>query len=347
MQLAIDATSIIDVRAPAEYAKAHLPNSTNLPILTDDERHQVGLTYKQAGNQAATELGHKLVSGSVKQQRIDSWLAAVRETDTTQLMCWRGGARSRIAQEWLQAAGVDLHRIPGGYKARRQECLALLEHACNKPWWVLGGKTGVGKTVAIQQTNHSIDLEGLAQHRGSAFGSFPVNAAGEAHVQPAQATFENFLAYAAACHTGDQIVVEDESRMIGRTALPQSWHSHMQQSPVVLIEADLATRAEHIYQEYVAQPLHSGASADLLKTHLRDCLKRISRRLGGAKHQDIDQQLVAAFANQASHQAWITSLLRDYYDPMYEYQLAKKSSRIRFRGPLPEAVAFINQQTQS
>ena len=343
-QLASGQSPLVDVRAPGEFNQAHLPHSINLPILNDEERHQVGLTYKRLGNVAATELGHQLVSGEVRQQRIEAWANVFNQQSDARLICWRGGARSRIAQSWLNELGIPAQRIPGGYKTLRQACLAVLEQTGQKHWWVLGGKTGVGKTVAIGQIPSSIDLEGIARHRGSAFGSYP-DAQGHSVEQPAQATFENLLAYAWLQLASAQIVVEDESRMIGRTALPKTWHEAMHTAPLVLIDATLEERSAHIYQEYVEQPLAAGTSPTLLKHHLQKSLQKISRRLGGQLHQQIHAQLTQAFDERADHTEWITSLLSQYYDPMYEYQLQKKTARVVFQGSLESAVEYLKAQT--
>ncbi|MEM7099492.1 MAG: tRNA 2-selenouridine(34) synthase MnmH [Pseudomonadota bacterium] len=339
--LSQSAALVIDVRSPGEFAKGRLPNSINLPILTDDERHQVGLTYKTEGNAAATRLGHSLVSGDVRKSRLSAWQTAIGDQPQALLACWRGGARSTIAQTWLSEVGLEVPRIKGGYKSVRTSCLKELEAARIKQWWILGGRTGVGKTIAIQKLRHAIDLEKLAQHRGSAFGRYP----GQDDVQPAQATFENELAYEVVRHAGEVLILEDESRMIGRIAIPESWHQKMSQAPVVLLEASLTQRSQHIYEEYVRTPLQQGITPDQLATHLKQCLQRISRRLGGARHQQVDRLLTTAFDGEGEHQAWIAQLLKDYYDPMYDYQLAKKAHRIQFRGDMESVSQYLTSLT--
>ena len=173
IHLLADQRPFLDVRAPAEFAKGHLPNSLNLPILNDEERHQVGLTFKREGQLVATRLGHKLVSGDVKEARIALWQSYIDTHPEACVMCWRGGQRSQIAQQWLAESGYNVPRISGGYKACRQACLDILEQAAGaqKPWFVLAGRTGVQKTVLLNTLDNSIDLEGLANHRGSAFGA--------------------------------------------------------------------------------------------------------------------------------------------------------------------------------
>jgi tRNA 2-selenouridine synthase len=247
------AIPLLDVRAPVEFERGALPDSSNLPILNDEERQSVGTTYKHSGKQAAQALGHKLVSGQIKAERVAGWRAFVRGHPNARVMCWRGGQRSQLAQQWLAAEGVEAERIPGGYKALRQTCMATLEQApaAGKDWWVVAGRTGVQKTVLINQLTNSIDLERLAHHRGSAFGA-------HSQAQPCPASFENSLACAFLRHSHRMLVLEDESRTIGRLALPANWHAQMQQAPLVLLEADVQQRVQHIAAEYVSDALAAG-----------------------------------------------------------------------------------------
>ncbi len=325
---------LIDVRAPAEYQKGHLPHSINLPILNDDERARVGTTYKQVGNAAATALGHRLVSGQVKAARLQQWIDAARGHQVL-VMCWRGGARSQLAQTWLRDAGITVERVAGGYKTLRRQCLQALETATQtKAWWVIGGRTGVAKTVLINQLPQSIDLEGYANHRGSAFG-------GHVEEQPGQATFENALAYQCVVHPSNLLYVEDESRTIGRLGLPESWLAPMRSAPIALVEADLDTRCRHIYDEYVGEPLACGRDPRALQAQYQQALQRISRRLGGLRYTRISQLLDNAFAGRGTHEAWISNLLTQYYDPMYDYQLSKKKLRIKFAGNFDDVKGFL------
>ena len=151
--------ALLDVRAPQEFAKGHLPNSLNLPILSDAERQAVGTAYKQHGSEAATALGHELVSGSVKSNRVQTWADYLTREPAARVMCWRGGQRSQIAQQWLAEQGHTVQRVPGGYKALRQLCIRVLNAAAQsqQPWWVVAGRTGVQKTVLIRGIPAAID----------------------------------------------------------------------------------------------------------------------------------------------------------------------------------------------
>jgi tRNA 2-selenouridine synthase len=325
----------IDLRSPGEFSTGAVPGAVNLPLLNDDERHQVGLTYKAEGQAAAIALGETLVSGPVKDARLAAWLAFIEDHPDTWLYCWRGGLRSRTVQGWLREAGMSIERVPGGFKALRQRCLEVLDAAPGtRPWLVLGGRTGTGKTVVLNEASGSIDLEGLANHRGSAFGA-------ALSPQPTPVNFENALAVDWLNHDHPYLLLEDESRTIGRLAVPPAWHAQMQAAPVVILEADLESRAAHIAEEYVAEPLALGVSETSLAESLQGSLDRIQRRLGGLRHRQVSEQLADGFRT-GEHGPWIQSLLSWYYDPMYDYQLEKKEARVIFRGDRQAVREFLD-----
>jgi len=120
-------TPLLDVRAPVEFAQGAFPGVTNIPLMNDEERHRVGLQYKQKGQDSAIELGHELVSGEIKQSRVAQWVEFARANPQGYLYCFRGGLRSRISQQWLAEAGIQYPRIIGGYKAMRSFLLESLE----------------------------------------------------------------------------------------------------------------------------------------------------------------------------------------------------------------------------
>ena len=326
-------TPFIDVRAPSEADRGTVPGACNLPILDDAERARVGTTYKQQGQEAASRVGHRLVSGAVREQRIAGWADFAAQHPDAWIFCWRGGQRSAIAAEWLAAAGHALPRVPGGFKALRNALGEALNAACrdSRPWIILAGRTGSGKTDFIREIPQAIDLEALAAHRGSAFGATESE-------QPAPVTFENALATAWLRHSGPFLLLEDESRTIGRLALPESWHLRMQGAPVALLEVDADQRRAHIVREYVEMPLRSGVAPETLHARYTAALTRIERRLGGLRRRSIQKALDAAFVagsaafDAAPHTAWVDMLLRDYYDPMYDHQIDTKMRRVVIRG---------------
>jgi tRNA 2-selenouridine synthase len=297
----------------------------------------VGTTYKRDGHDAAVLLGHELVSGATRTQRIEQWQKYCLENTEAQIMCWRGGQRSALAQQWLAAQGVQRERVAGGFKAVRHGSLHVLANP-QKRWWLVSGRTGSAKTPLIQSLQSGIDLEGHANHRGSAFGR-------RLTPQPTPVTFECALASAYLRLPGENLVVEDESRTIGRIGLPQVWHEQMLQAPIALVEASFEERVEHIHKEYVAEALDEHRDAGLMPTDLlgryEEALVRIKRRLGGARLADLTLRLQQAFAGKTDHRDWISYLLREYYDPMYDFQLQRKTARIQFRGCHADVAAFL------
>ncbi|MEM1435851.1 MAG: tRNA 2-selenouridine(34) synthase MnmH [Pseudomonadota bacterium] len=320
---------LIDVRAPVEFSRARVPASVNLPILTDAERKRIGITYKQQGAAAAEKLGYRLVAGSTRAARVAGWAEILKQQPDALLCCWRGGLRSQIACRWLQEAGIAVERLAGGYQALRQRSLQILERwPAQTRLFLLGGRTGVGKTLVLNSLAATIDLEGLASHRGSAFGQVAAE-------QPTPATFENTLAGASLRTGGGPVLLEDESRTIGRLALPEAWFAAMREAPILHLEASLAERVSLIHRDYIERPLTLGQSEAELFRRYAGALQRIRKRLGGQRHSSILAALQRGFSTN-DHAPWIEQLLSDYYDPSYDYQLEKKLQRVILRGSAAE-----------
>lgn len=309
-------TPLIDVRSPGEFRAGHLPGAVNLPILDDLERHQVGLCYKQEGPAQAIALGHQLVSGENKKRKLEAWINHLKLHPNAQVMCLRGGLRSQISCQWLTEAGIPRTPIQGGYKRLRQFLLSQIETVELPQVIRLGGMTGTGKTSLLQTLPSSIDLEALAQHRGSAFG--------DCGPQPSQASFESFLG--AELIGLSKVVVEDESLQIGVVRLPVRFYEHLQSAPLVILEAPLAERVASIYRDYV-----QGRDLAFFSTRVQ----KISKKLGGLRTRELLEEMERAFAlpmSLAGHERWITQLLIDYYDPAYQYSLKRQQTKIIFRG---------------
>ncbi|MDC1032151.1 tRNA 2-selenouridine(34) synthase MnmH [Candidatus Marinimicrobia bacterium] len=321
-------TKLIDVRAPIEFKDGALPDSINLPILFDDERAAVGKTYKNKGNESAIKKGHLIVNGKIKDKRVSQWLDFIEKFPEAQLYCARGGQRSEIAQLWLKEAGCDIKRISGGFKALRNTCLSILDQASNddKKWIIISGRTGSAKTKLINLIDNSICLESLANHRGSAFGSFDT-------LQPTPINFENNLACDYLQQIGDVVYFEDESRTIGRLVIPEKFYNRMSNSKIVLIEEPIENRIQNIFEEYVNKQIEV-ISLKVQSDKLREKLIKISKRLGDNNYKKVDKLIKSAFENndEKIHLEWIEILLTTYYDKMYDYQLEKKIDRCEFSG---------------
>jgi len=357
-ELFLGGAPLMDTRAPIEFRKGAFPGAVNLPLMSDAERQKVGTCYKQQGQDAAIALGHRLVSGAIKAERVAAWADFARAHPDGYLYCFRGGLRSQIAQAWLKTeAGIDYPRVAGGYKALRGFLLETLDRAVAEcRYTVLGGMTGTGKTDVLRRLDHGLDMEHHAHHRGSSFGKHATG-------QPAQIDFENRLAIdilkkrAAGCHG---FVVEDESQSIGGCSVPVGLFQGMQRYPVVWLEDSLENRVRRILRDYVVDlraefvALHGEETGSaLFAQRLRQSLDNIARRLGGERHKRLAAIMDAALAEQARgggvepHREWIQALLAEYYDPMYVYQRQSKAARIVFAGDQDAVVAYLRRQCQA
>ena len=329
---------LIDLRSPGEFKKGAFPQSGNFPILKDDERARVGKTYKHQGKDAAIKMGHKLVSNEIKEIRIHTWIDFIQDHPTTRIYCARGGLRSKIAQTWLRDRGLNVKRISGGYKLLRNTAINILDSAenDNKKWIILGGKTGTGKTNILNRLISTIDLEELANHRGSAFGKTD-------SAQPSQINFEHSLAIHYLNHSGNTLFLEDESRTIGRVAIPNSWYGRMRLSKWVLIDIPLEERIQNIQIEYIDKPLNVGVPKTDLLLSLRSSLFKIQKRLGHELFMSIRTKIDNAFLDPKSHSHydWIHDLLTLYYDRLYDYQISSKMGRCIYRSETSGVVDYL------
>ncbi|WP_372591344.1 tRNA 2-selenouridine(34) synthase MnmH [Guyparkeria sp.] len=348
----IEDRPLMDVRAPIEFGQGAFPRAHNLPLLTDDERHQVGIRYKEAGQEAAIELGYQLVDEAEKAERVERWQAFAEAHPGGVLYCFRGGLRSRLTQQMLhEATGIAYPRIAGGYKALRRFLLNTLEEASpTAPLLMLGGRTGVGKTPFLFRFERYIDLEGRARHKGSAFGREPVP-------QPQPIDFENQVAIdlLRLRHRSPDapILVEDEGKMVGARQVPPALFERMSRSPLVVIERPIEERVEQSLKDYIID-LEAGYRETLdteaagaephVREHILGAIDRVARRLGGVRHQRVRGMAESALDAWYEHgdreglRELIRVMLVEYYDPMYDYQLRHKRDRIRFTGS-PDEVA--------
>lgn len=341
-RLLLENRALIDVRAPIEFSKGAFSHSVNLPLMQDAERAKVGTCYKQHGQDAAIALGHDLVTGKVKQQRVDAWQAQLSQHPDSYLYCFRGGLRSKLSQQWIKEAGLNVPYIQGGYKAMRSFLIETIDTApMHSNMLILSGITGSGKTELIHQRAESVDLEGLANHKGSSFGK-------NIDPQPTQINFENNLAVSLLKHQQQQhhyLLLEDESFLIGRSALPHQFYQSMQQANIILLDEPKDARLPRLLNDYVTDKLADYVSRmgeqagfDAFSAYLTQSLQGIRKRLGGKQHQELQQLVNVALLVQqnqndtSKHVDWINLLLEIYYDPMYQFQIEKKIDRVVFQG---------------
>lgn len=298
---------VLDVRTPAEYEDGHIPGAVNLPLFSNEERAKVGTLYKQAGPDAAIMKGLEFVGPKMKELAKSGRKSAV--DGKIAVHCWRGGKRSESMAWLLGFTGLDVLVIDGGYKAYRRYNRETFEakglHVC-----VLGGRTGSNKTPILHAMREAgeqvIDLEGLANHKGSAFGAI-----GE-QPQPSNEQFENAFAKALrGIDPSKRVWVENESKAIGRVYVPDGFWSVMKNSPLIHLEVPLEKRVENLVKIYA-----DNAPVE----ELRESFDKIYKRLGGQHHKAATEALEVYDYHAAA------AIALKYYDKTYDYNLEVNTS---------------------
>ncbi len=350
-----DNVPLIDVRSPVEFKKGAFPAAVNLPILDDRQRHEVGICYKEHGREEAIALGHRLVSGQDRASKIGKWINAINANPNSLLYCFRGGLRSQIARSWLEEEGISIPIIEGGYKRLRNYLLENIDEEISRNrFLVISGSTGSGKTELLKRLSDSghraIDLEGLANHRGSAFGRYLTP-------QPTQINFENNVSIQLIKESqkgASPILLEDESATIGQVYLPLALYEKKKQSPTFVLRIPLKERTDFILDDYVKSSWPG--FEDLDESHLKffDFFKspfdRIRKKFGETLYHECLSDLKAAIDDQEKsgsfslHKVWIEKLLVHYYDPLYARGLAKKEAVIVGEGDEAALRDFLETQ---
>ena len=297
------AIPVADVRTPAEFAQGHIHGAHNIPLFSNEERVQVGTTYKQQGRKEAILLGFDLTG--------PKWSGFIRQAlemapeKTIALHCWRGGMRSGAMAWALNLYGFEVYLLEGGYKKYRRWVLDRFDEKYNL--LILGGMTGSGKTRILHELQRSgeqvIDLEELAQHQGSSYGTM------NKLVQPTQEQFENHLA-TQLYHIDKEkpLWLEDESITIGKRFIPNGlWHQ-MREAQVIAINVPLENRVQFLVDEY----------GKLDKDFLIGCTERIWKRLGP------EQTKNAVLAINENRMADFIRIVLVYYDKTYRAGLSKR-----------------------
>jgi tRNA 2-selenouridine synthase len=306
---------LIDVRSPGEFIKGHIPSATNLELFTDEERAVVGTAYKKESKEKAIEIGFEYVKPKLND--FISKSLAIAPAKIVAIHCWRGGMRSNAFADHLVDNGFDkVYVIEKGYKAFRNYVLQSFEMPLNLK--ILGGYTGTGKTEILHSLKEKgqqvIDLEGMANHRGSAFGGIDLPP------QPTTEQFENNLfSIVQPLDPTLPIWVEDESRMIGQMEIPIGFFTKMREMPVYFLDVPLPERALHLVNMY----------ANLNQEKLADAIGRISKRLG----YDNAKFALEALENKDYYKVVEISLT--YYDKYYLKGLLKRSETGILKYPIP------------
>lgn len=313
---------VIDVRSPKEFLHAHMPGAINIPLFNDEERAIVGITYKKEGRQAAILKGLEIVG-----PKMGSFLAheGLTHREVLTIHCWRGGMRSKSMATLFDFAGYKVQVIRGGYKAYR----TALRKMFSNPWHIiiLGGKTGSAKTKILHALKNAgeqiIDLEKLANHKGSAFGDLGEDA------QPSTEQFENDLFNELRkINSHKRVWIEDESHLIGHVFIPEEFWKQMRNAPVAYCDFPLEERIRYLVETY----------GDFDKEAVTGAVKKITKRLGG-------QHAKAALENYANgNLEEATRIVLVYYDKTYDYGLSTRNPELIHKIALnkiePEKNAF-------
>ncbi len=306
---------IIDVRSPAEYAEDHIPGAISAPVLTDEQRAEVGTLYTQVSPFAAKKLGAALIALNVA-QHLETLFSDKPKHWKPLVYCWRGGQRSGAMAHILAQVGWSVGRLDGGYKSYRRQVLADLETLPGTlQFRVVCGATGSGKSRLLRVLHDAgaqvLDLEALAQHRGSLLGNLPDEA------QPAQKLFESRV-WDALRHYDAQrpVFVEAESKKIGLLNTPDALLQKMRASDCLLIDAPLAARVQLLMEDYQ----HFLADPALLTARLSPLLPLLG-------HQVLERW--KALAEQGDWETLVEQLLTEHYDPAYKRSTAANFVRLK------------------
>ncbi|MCP4498993.1 MAG: tRNA 2-selenouridine(34) synthase MnmH [Deltaproteobacteria bacterium] len=296
-----DDAHVFDVRTPAEFEQGHIIGAKNLPLFTDEERVQVGTTYKKKGREKAILLGLDFI-GPKMRSFVDEVIrvAGQPQADKPILMhCWRGGMRSSSVSWLMNLYGFEVRVLEGGYKAWRGRGRERFDAPLKLR--VISGRTGSGKTDVLEamekQNTQVLHLEGLAHHRGSAFGAVGLPP------QPTVEQYENLLHEAIRHFDVDKEVwIEDESRMVGRCRIPEELWGQLRKAPAIFVASKMEARLDRLVRDY----------GDADKEPLRAAFTAIEKRLGG---QNVKAALQALDDDNVREAAVIAL---KYYDQAYD-----------------------------
>jgi len=298
---------VADVRSEKEFAEGHIPNAVNIPLLNNEERIAVGTDYKQKGQREAIKTGFRLV-GPRLNEMVDE-AEKVSKNKELIVHCWRGGMRSANFSQFVGMAGIRTHVLKGGYKTYRLKIREFFK----RPFKIIliSGCTGSGKTEVLNQLRHHdqqvVDLEGIANHKGSAFGGLMMPP------QPTTEQFENNLfEQLRSFDIFKPVWVEDESIAVGRIFLPTEFWTTMRQSPVVMLNVEKPVRVQRLVNEY----------GDADKSEFLQSMKKITKKLGGQHLKAAQEKL------ELNEMGSVMEILLTYYDKAYLGSLEKRKPEV-------------------
>ncbi len=307
---------LIDVRSPGEYYKGHMPNSINIPLFNNEERSIVGISYKQNGKREAIIKGLEIVENKLD-NLISEFISAEKiyiknkklnsSINRFKIYCARGGMRSKSIFWLLSKLNYSVMILNGGYKNYRRSVLNKFNESIKII--IIGGKTGTGKTKLLNNLRNKnyqiIDLEFLANHRGSTFGSLGMKE------QPSNEHFENLIAENLYnFDKNKEIYIEAESANIGKCRVPYELFKQMKESPRIEIIRSETDRINELVSTY---SIYS-------KIELINSIKRITKRLGHERTK------LAIKSVESANWVDVCKAVLEYYDKCYEYELKEKNN---------------------
>ena len=297
---------IIDVRAPIEFEKGHITNAINIPLFEDIERAEIGTLYKQQGKEIAVNRGLEIVSP--KLVPFVNQVKSLTKNKKVFIYCFRGGMRSNSFAWLMNTSGLDATILEGGYKNYRNHVLNYFEE--KKKLVIIGGMTGSGKTDLLKKLDkldfQIIDLEKLANHKGSAFGSI-----NEEKQKPQQIFENNLFHQLSLLDTEKLILIEDESQSIGYNKIPHAFWLQMKKAPIIKLDIPFELRVQKLVQDYTT------TNIDALKI----CVKKIEQNLG------TQNAILCLKYLDENNLTDVARLTLKYYDKAYSYTYNKKTTQ--------------------
>ncbi len=294
---------LVDIRSPQEYREFHIPGAINVPLFENDEKKLIGYIYRTQGVEKAKEVGE-----NIARRKLEEFYRIFKELkekhSNVVVYCWRGGMRSKGMCEAMSRLGLELLRLRGGYRAYRQFMLRDMEHILETVRFiVLTGRTGVGKTKVLNILKEEgypvIDLESLAQDRGSVFGNVGISQ------RVSQKMFESMLYEELRKLKGKFVFIEDESRRVGNIHIPDALWRRKEQGVYVEITADIKSRVRNILEDYTRS---EGWQKEVLVA-----LSKIRKYLGPQRHKEAVELL-----KLGNYPVLVEFLIREYYDKRYK-----------------------------
>ncbi len=321
--LEFENTVIVDVRTPKEYLEDHIPGAINIPIFDDDERAIIGTLYKQKGKEIAVETGIEITSPKL-QDFYNKYLNLSKQYKQIVLYCFRGGMRSTSLVDFLNEIGLKVLKLDGGYKAYRNYVLKYLENLSIKHQFiVLHGHTGTGKTMLLEELEKKgvcvLNLEALAQNSGSVYGE--IFYSGKA---PSQKWFDSLVVKILRESKYKNILMESESKKIGKVTLCKTFWDTMIQGKHILINSSVENRVKRLVEDYTKYNTQDDE-------YLKKSTSRLKDTIGNQAVEDLINKI-----EDKNYESVASFLIQNYYDKLYSYSIGKYEYNMILSSDFPD-----------